>query len=76
MRVSILPLEFEEKNIIADKVMELAQNKKTCYYKPKGLKAGSYTRIGDRDELLTDYEIYAMQSYNDHIFEGQQNNHS
>ncbi len=69
LRVDILPLEFEGKNILAVKVNEISQNKKPCYYKPKGLKAGSYTRVGDRDELLTDYEIYAYQSYNDHIFE-------
>ncbi len=69
LRVDILPLEFEGKNIVAVKVGEIPQNKKPCYYKPKGLKAGSYTRVGDRDELLTDYEIYAYQSYNDHIFE-------
>lgn len=35
----------------------------------KGLNKGSYTRVGDRDEVMTDYEIYALQSYNDHIFE-------
>ena len=26
-------------------------------------------REGDRDELMSDYEIYALQSYNDHIIE-------
>ena len=62
-------MEYDGKNILAVKVDEIAQNKKPCYYKPKGLKNGSYTRIGDRDELMTDYEIYALQSYNDHIFE-------
>lgn len=69
IRVDILPMEFEGKNILAVKIDELFQNRKPCYYKPKGLKLGSYTRIGDRDELMTDYEIYALQSYNDHIFE-------
>lgn len=69
IRVDILPMEYDGKNILAVKVEELAQNKKPCYYRPKGLKNGSYTRVGDRDELMTDYEIYALQSYNDHIFE-------
>ena len=69
IRADILPLEYENKKILDVKIDELPQNKKPCYYKPKGLKNGSYTRIGDRDELMTDYEIYAMQSYNDHIFE-------
>ncbi len=30
---------------------------------------GSYTRVGDSDEVMTDYEIYALQSYNDGIRE-------
>ena len=69
IRPDILPFEYEGKKLLVVKVDELAQNKKPCYYKPKGLQKGSYTRIGDRDEPMTDYEIYALQSYNDHIFE-------
>ena len=69
IRTDILPFELENKYLLAVKIEELPQNKKPCYYKPKGLKSGSYTREGDRDELMTDYEIYALQSYNDHIFE-------
>ena len=69
IRADILPIEYENKKILAVKINEIDQNKKPCYYKPRGLKNGSYTRVGDRDELMTDYEIYALQSYNDHIFE-------
>ena len=69
LRPDILPLEVDGKNILAVKVDEISVNKKPCYYKSKGLKGGSYTRIGDRDEPLTDYEIYAFQSYRDNIEE-------
>lgn len=69
IRPAILAFEFEGKNILAVKIEELLQNKKPCYYKPKGIKSGSYTRIGDRDDVMTDYELYSLQSYNDHIFE-------
>lgn len=69
IRPDFLPLEFEGKNILAVKIEELIQIKKPCYYKPKGLNKGSYTRVGDRDDVMTDYEIYALQSYNEHIFE-------
>ncbi len=69
VRADILPIEYNEKNILAVKIEEISQNKKPCYYKPKGLKNGAYTRIGDRDEVMTDYEIFALQSYNNHIFE-------
>lgn len=74
VRCDILPLEFEKKNIVAVKINELVQNKKPCYYKPKGLKSGSYTREGDRDEHMSDYEIYALQSYNDHVIEDKRPN--
>ncbi|MBO5474919.1 MAG: putative DNA binding domain-containing protein [Bacilli bacterium] len=69
VRADILPMEYDGKNIVAVKIDEIAQNKKPCYYKSSGLKNGSYTRIGDKDDHMTDYEIYALESYNDHIFE-------
>ena len=69
IRPDILAFEFEGKNILAVKVEEILQNKKPCYYKPKGIKNGSYTRVGDRDDNMTAYELYSLQSYNDHIFE-------
>ena len=69
VRADMLPFEYDGKELLAVKIDEIPQNKKPCYYKPKGMKNGSYTRIGDRDELMTDYEIYALQSYTDHIFE-------
>ena len=69
IRADMLPFEYYGKELLAVKIEEIPQNKKTCFYKPKGMKNGSYTRIGDRDELITDYETYALQSYDDHIFE-------
>lgn len=65
----ILAFELEGKNLLAVKLDEIPQNKKPCYYKPKGIKNGSYTRVGDRDDIMTDYELYSLQSYNDHVFE-------
>lgn len=69
IRPEILPLEFENKNIVAVYIEEISQNRKPCYYKPKGIKGGSYTRVGDKDDNMTDYELYALQSYKEHIFE-------
>ena len=69
LRPKILAFELEGKNLLAFKLDEIPQNKKPCYYKPKGIKNGSYTRVGDRDDIMTDYELYSLQSYNDHVFE-------
>ena len=69
IRPNILPLEFEGKNLVAVFIDEISQNRKPCYYKPRGIKGGSYTRVGDKDDNMTDYELYALQSYKEHIFE-------
>lgn len=69
VRPEFLPLEIDGKKILAGRIEEIMQSRKPCYYKPKGLNKGSNTRIGDRDELMTDYETYALQSYNDGVKE-------
>ena len=66
-RPDMLPLNYEGKNLLAVKIYEIAQNKKTCYYIPKGLNKGAYTRVGDRDEPMTDYEIYTYEAFRKHL---------
>lgn len=65
----IIPLEYEGKNIVAVYIEQIPYSRRPCYYKPRGIKNGSYIRIGDRDDLMTDYELYSIQSYNEHIFD-------
>ena len=69
IRPEFLPLSYNGKNILAVKIKEIPQNQKPCYYKPAGIYKGSYIRIGDSDEPMTDYEIYCLQSYKDGIQE-------
>ena len=44
-------------------ILELKQIEKPCYYIPNGIEKGSYIRVGDNDQKMTKYEIYALQSY-------------
>ena len=69
VRPEFLSMEFEGKMILGVKIEEIAQAKKPCYYKPKGLNKVAYIRVGDRDEVMTSYEIYALESYNNGIRE-------
>ncbi len=55
------------KNIVAVEIDMLNQRSKPCYYKPKGLHNGSYIRVGDRDDHMTEYEIYKCISYRDNV---------
>ena len=69
VRCDFLPVSFEDKTILAVKIEELLYSLKPCFYKPKGLNKGSYVRVGDRDEVMTDYEIYSIKSYNEGVRE-------
>ncbi len=33
------------------------------FYKGKGCLKGSYTRVGDSDEPMTEYEVYSYEAY-------------
>jgi ATP-dependent DNA helicase RecG len=34
-----------------------------CYYRGKGRLKGAYTRVGDSDEPMTEYEVYSYEAY-------------
>ena len=68
IRPEIISFKYEDKDIMAVKINELPMSEKPCYYKPKGIVKGSYTRVGDRDDILTDYELYSLQCYSENIF--------
>lgn len=69
IRPEFLAVTYNGKKLLAVKINELPQKKKPCYYKNVGINKGSYIRIGDSDEHMTDYEIYSLQSYTDGIEE-------
>lgn len=62
-------IEYNGKKLLAVNISELPQTQKPCYYKPAGMLKGSFIRIGDNDEHMTDYEIYSLQSYKNGVQE-------
>ena len=65
IRPEINVIDINGKKIVSVKINPLLQRSKPCYYKPKGMHNGSYVRVGDRDENMTEYEIYKCISYRD-----------
>ena len=61
LKVNMLPIEFEGKNILVVYVPEIKN--KPCYYKQRGINGGSYTRVGDSDRPLTNYEVLNYQVF-------------
>ncbi len=41
--------------------MDIAE--RPCFYRGVGRIKGSYVRVGDSDELMTEYEIYSYEAY-------------
>ncbi|WP_051359449.1 ATP-binding protein, partial [Paucisalibacillus globulus] len=60
VRVEFVPLEIEDKYILAVIIPECSADLKPCFIKTKGMRKGSYIRVGDSDELMNDYEIYNL----------------
>ena len=67
IRPEISVIDIDNKKIVAVKIDMLNQRNKPCYYKPKGLHNGSYIRVGDRDDNMTEYEIYKCISYKEDV---------
>lgn len=67
VRPRISVIDIDGKNVVAVEIDMLNQRNKPCYYKPKGLHNGAYIRVGDRDDHMTEYEIYKYMSYREDI---------
>lgn len=63
VRPLITACEIEGENIVAAEIPGIEITKRPCYYKGKGKTKGSYIRVGDSDEPMTDYEIYSYEAY-------------
>lgn len=59
-------LTVAEKNgkfFVAAEIPAIDVAERPCYYKGRGRLKGSYTRIGDSDEPMTEYEVYSYEAY-------------
>lgn len=58
LRISMQPFLVDGKVILVVQVPEVAPEAKPCYYRPAGLYAGAYVRVGDGDRRMTEYDIH------------------
>lgn len=63
VRPILTVLEKEGKSFAAAEIPGIDIAERPCYYKGKGRLRGSYIRIGDSDEPMTEYEIYSYEAY-------------
>ncbi|MBT9140943.1 MAG: hypothetical protein DDT30_01529 [Dehalococcoidia bacterium] len=56
-------VELDGKVIVAAEIPEVDTADKPCFYQGAGRMRGSYVRVGDADEPMTDYEIYSYEAF-------------
>lgn len=63
VRPLITVVEKENKKFVSAEIPGIDLADRPCYYQGRGRLKGSYTRIGDSDEPMTEYEIYSYEVY-------------
>lgn len=54
--------DFEGAQVVVATIPEMDPAAKPCFVKARGMGTGSYTRGGDGDRVLTDYEVFLLHS--------------
>ena len=54
---------IEDKVFFSAEIHEIDLFEKPCFYTGAGRLRGSYTRVGDSDEHMTEYEIYSYEAF-------------
>lgn len=56
-------MERDGKSFVAAEIPGIDLSERPCYYRGQGRIKGSFVRIGDSDEPMTEYEIYSYESF-------------
>ncbi|MEA3423485.1 MAG: ATP-binding protein, partial [Bacillota bacterium] len=56
-------VQIQEKMVVGVEISECDIYDKPCFYKGAGKLRGSYIRVGDSDQRMTEYEIYSYEAF-------------
>lgn len=63
IRPLITVVEKDGKKFVSAEIPGMDLVDRPCYYQGRGRLKGSYTRIGDSDEPMTEYEVYSYEAF-------------
>ncbi len=66
IRATFTVAEYGGVSICSAEIPSLDLTERPCYYRGAGKVRGSFTRVGDADLPMTDYEIYSYESFRKH----------
>lgn len=53
--------------VCSAEIPSIDYTQRPCYYTGVGRVKGSYIRVGDADQLMTEYELYSFEAYRKHL---------
>ena len=66
VRALFTSAEIEGKVVVSAEIPAVDVLRRPVYYKGKGRLGGSFVRVGDADELMSEFEIYGYEAYHRH----------
>jgi len=55
--------EVDGRYVVSAEIPEIDVMEKPCFYAGAGRLRGSYIRVGEADELMTEYEVYSFEAF-------------
>lgn len=55
--------EYDGKQVVSAEISEIDTADKPCFYRAAGRIRGSYIRVGESDEPMSEYEVYGFEVY-------------
>ncbi len=55
--------EIDGKNVVSAEIPPIDISDRPCFYKGKGRLKGSYVRVGESDQHMSEYEVYSFEAY-------------
>lgn len=62
---------IDDQQVVSAEIPGVDYTQRPVYYSGKGIVKGSYVRVGDSDEPMSEYEVYKYQAYKKGIHEEQ-----
>ncbi len=63
VRPLLTVVEKDGKSFVAAEIPGMDIAERPCYYRGQGRVRGSYVRVGDSDEPMTEYEVYSYEAF-------------
>ena len=63
VRPLLTVVEKNGKFFVSAEIPGIDLSERPCYYQGRGRLKGSYVRVGESDELMTEYEIYSYEAF-------------